>query len=116
MGIQVAMDDFGTGYSSLSYIARLPLDTVKIDRAFISGAPGNAEDAAIVAGIVALVHSLKLKVVAEGVETEEQVRYLSGLGCDEAQGYHYCRPVPADRLLELLRAGGALPAAARAGV
>jgi EAL domain-containing protein (putative c-di-GMP-specific phosphodiesterase class I) len=110
MGIGVAMDDFGTGYSSLSYIARLPLDTVKIDRSFISGVTANAEDATIVSGIVALVHSLKLRVVAEGVETLEQAQHLASLGCDEAQGYYYSRPVPAAQIEALMRAGGGLPA------
>jgi diguanylate cyclase (GGDEF)-like protein/PAS domain S-box-containing protein len=112
MGIQVAMDDFGTGYSSLSYIARLPLDVIKIDRSFVSGVTGNEEDASIVAGIIALVHSLKLRVVAEGVETVEQARHLAGLACDEAQGFYYSRPVPAAQLEALVRAGGVLPATA----
>ena len=112
MGIQVAMDDFGTGYSSLSYIARLPLDTIKIDRSFVAGMLASEEDATIVAGIVALVRSLKLRVVAEGVENVEQARHLGRLGCDEAQGFFYSRPVPAARLEALVRAGGILPAAA----
>jgi diguanylate cyclase (GGDEF)-like protein/PAS domain S-box-containing protein len=114
MGIRVAMDDFGTGYSSLSYIARLPLDTIKIDRSFITGIISSAEDATIVAGIIALVRSLKLRVVAEGVETVEQARHLHGLHCDEAQGYYYSRPVPAAQFEALVRAGGPLPAAAGA--
>jgi diguanylate cyclase (GGDEF)-like protein/PAS domain S-box-containing protein len=110
LGIHVSMDDFGTGYSSLSYMARLPVDTVKIDRSFVNGMVGNAEDASIVGGIIALVHSLGKEVIAEGVETSEQAQRLAVLGCDEAQGYHYSRPVPAAQVEALMRSGGMLPA------
>ena len=110
LGIRISMDDFGTGYSSLSYIARLPVDTVKIDHSFVSGMVGNAEDATIVGGIIALVHSLGKEVIAEGVETSEQAQRLAALGCDEAQGYHYSRPVPAAQIEALMRSGGTLPA------
>ncbi len=110
LGIHVSMDDFGTGYSSLSYIAHLPIDTVKIDRSFVNGMVGNAEDATIVGGIIALVHSLGKEVIAEGVETSEQAQRLAMLGCDEAQGYHYSRPVPAAQIEALMRSGGTLPA------
>ena len=109
LGMKVAVDDFGTGYSSLSHIARLPIDTVKIDRSFISGITASAEDATIVAGIIALVRSLELRVVAEGVETVEQAQHLAGLGCDEAQGFFYSRPVPAAQIETLMHAGGVLP-------
>lgn len=90
MGVQVAVDDFGTGFSSLSYIAKLPIDTLKIDRSFVLGMTGGSEGLALVSNIIDLAHSLKLKVVAEGVETDEQYRLLRLLNCDEAQGYLIC--------------------------
>ncbi len=102
MGIAVSIDDFGTGYSSLNYLRRLPLDCLKIDRSFITNIIENSDDAAITTAIVAMAHSLKLRVVAEGVETEEQLAFLRGLGCDEAQGYLFSRPVPADELARLI--------------
>jgi EAL domain-containing protein (putative c-di-GMP-specific phosphodiesterase class I) len=97
------MDDFGTGYSSLSYIARLPIDSVKIDRSFIVGMTGGPQDMAIVTTIIALTHSLNLKVTAEGVETGEQSRLLKLLRCDEAQGYLFSKPLPAAEIARLLR-------------
>lgn len=102
LGMHISLDDFGTGYSSLSYLARLPIDTVKIDRSFIINVVDSAEDAAIVSGIVALVHSLKRTVVAEGVETEEQAKFLTSLGCDEIQGYLFSKPLPANEFEMLL--------------
>jgi len=90
------MDDFGTGFSSLSYLARLPLDTLKIDRSFILHLAAGPKGGALVSTIISLGHSLGLKVVAEGVETEEQSGLLARLGCDEIQGFLYSRPVPAD--------------------
>src|SRR5260221_2726809 len=110
MGVTVAIDDFGTGYSSLSYLGRLPVDSLKIDRSFVSGMMAGGEAATIVSTIIALAHGLKLKVVAEGVETREQSDILHKLGCDQAQGFLYSRPVPASEIEALLRAGGALPA------
>jgi EAL domain-containing protein (putative c-di-GMP-specific phosphodiesterase class I) len=101
-GLQVFMDDFGTGYSGLSQIAHLPLDALKIDRAFISGMAGSAEHMAIVSAIINLARALGIAVVAEGVETEEQALKLAELGCDEAQGYLFGRPVPADEVAKLL--------------
>jgi diguanylate cyclase (GGDEF)-like protein/PAS domain S-box-containing protein len=95
LGIHVAMDDFGTGYSSLKYLARLPVDVVKIDRSFIDGVAGSADAAAIVTTMIALSHSLNLRVVAEGVETEEQAQLLWLLKCDEMQGYLISPPLPA---------------------
>jgi EAL domain-containing protein (putative c-di-GMP-specific phosphodiesterase class I) len=87
MGVIVAIDDFGTGYSSMSYLRRFPIDKLKIDRSFIRDLAGNAEDVSIVRAIVSLAHSLKLKVVAEGVETPAQLEQLRTLGCDQYQGF-----------------------------
>ena len=96
MGVTIAIDDFGTGYSSLSYLAKLPVDTLKIDRSFVVEMTESPEGLTLVSTIVTLAHSLKLKVVAEGVETAEQARLLGTLGCDEMQGYLYSKPVPHD--------------------
>jgi diguanylate cyclase (GGDEF)-like protein/PAS domain S-box-containing protein len=103
LGVHIAMDDFGTGYSSLSYIARLPINLVKIDRTFVSGMAGSPQDMAIVTTIIALAHSLNLRVVAEGVETESQSKLLKLLKCDEAQGYLFSRPLPGAEIEPLLR-------------
>ena len=121
MGIRLSLDDFGTGYSSLSYLKRFPLDSVKIDRAFIQDLPGDVDDAAITRAIIAMAHSLRLKVIAEGVETEEQLRFLRELGCDEMQGYYFSRPLPEDEFRRLLQrvvdSGGSVsfPASPAAG-
>lgn len=104
MGVGLALDDFGTGYSSLSYLRRFTIDRVKIDRTFISELPGNASDAALTSAIIAMAHGLQLDVVAEGVETEEQARFLELRGCDELQGYLYGRPCAADEFVDRLRA------------
>ncbi len=101
-GVQVFMDDFGTGYSGLSQIAQLPLDALKIDRSFVAGMSGSAEHMAIVSAIINLARALGIAVVAEGVETEEQARTLKSLGCDEAQGYLFGRPMAADDVVKLL--------------
>ena len=95
MGISVAVDDFGTGYSSLSYLKRLPLTTVKIDRSFVSGVDLAPDNAAIVGAILGLAEALRLEVVAEGIETEGEERYLKAAGCPIAQGYRYSKPLPA---------------------
>jgi diguanylate cyclase (GGDEF)-like protein/PAS domain S-box-containing protein len=95
MGIGLAMDDFGTGYSSLSYLRRFPLSTVKIDRSFINDLPHDADAQALIEGIIKLAHSLRMNVVAEGVESAAQLDYLAAHGCDQIQGYWLCRPVPA---------------------
>ncbi|NWE69202.1 EAL domain-containing protein, partial [Pseudomonas gingeri] len=104
LGVKLAIDDFGTGYSSLSYLKRFPVDYVKIDQTFIRGLDEGSEDAAITRAIIAMAHSLGLKVVAEGVENPQQLEFLKLHGCDEVQGYLISRPVEATELVQLLRA------------
>jgi EAL domain-containing protein (putative c-di-GMP-specific phosphodiesterase class I) len=94
MGVSIAIDDFGTGFSSLSYLSRLSVDTLKIDRSFVQDMTTGQQGAALVATIINLAHSLKLKVVAEGVETVEQSAMLRSMGCDELQGYLFGKPAP----------------------
>jgi EAL domain-containing protein (putative c-di-GMP-specific phosphodiesterase class I) len=96
MGVTIAIDDFGTGFSSLSYLSKLPVDTLKIDRSFVTDMTASQQGLALVSTIINLAHSLKLKVVAEGVETEEQSRVLRLLKCDEMQGYLFSKPVPSE--------------------
>jgi diguanylate cyclase (GGDEF)-like protein len=109
MGVHVAMDDFGTGYSSLAGLKRFPIDTIKIDRSFIQGLPGDNDDATLTKAIIAMAHSLRLRTVAEGVETREQLEFLGGHDCDEIQGYYFSRPLPIDVLVEKLRDHRARP-------
>jgi EAL domain-containing protein (putative c-di-GMP-specific phosphodiesterase class I) len=103
LGISIAIDDFGTGYSSLGYLARLPVNALKIDRSFIIAMDKGPDSMAIVSTIISLAHSLKLKVVAEGVDSEGQSRLLNLLKCDEIQGYLFSKPLPADILLRFLQ-------------
>jgi EAL domain-containing protein (putative c-di-GMP-specific phosphodiesterase class I) len=102
MGLHLAVDDFGIGYSSFSYLKHFPLDTLKIDRSFVREIISNPDDAAITTAITAMGHALGLRVVAEGVETEDQRNMLRCQGCDEMQGYLFSRPVPAAEFARLL--------------
>lgn len=95
MGLKIALDDFGTGYASMSYLKDFPIDTVKIDRSFIWGIPNDKEDMAIVKAIVGLAEALDLSLIAEGVETEQQIEFLNNIGCKYAQGYYWSKPVSA---------------------
>ncbi len=106
--MESAIDDFGTGYSSLAYLKRLPVGTIKIDRAFICNLPGDPEDAEIVKAIMALARALRHKVVAEGVESSEQLAFLRAQGCDEYQGYLCAPPLAHEAFSSLLRPVGHL--------
>jgi len=102
LGVRLVLDDFGTGYSSLSYLTRLPLDVLKVDRSFVDGLGNEPRDTAITETIIAMSRALSLDVVAEGVETSEQVHELSRLGCTAAQGFHFSRAVPAREITDAL--------------
>ena len=104
-GVRFSIDDFGTGYSSLSYLRRFRVDTLKIDQSFVRHMLTEPDDAAIVRGVISLAHNLKLKVIAEGVESDEQARFLRLIRCDEIQGYRFSRPVPAAEFAALLASG-----------
>jgi EAL domain-containing protein (putative c-di-GMP-specific phosphodiesterase class I) len=103
MGVLVSVDDFGTGYSSMSYLRRFPIDKLKIDRGFVKDLMTRADDASIVQAIISLAHSLRLKVVAEGVETPEQLHSLRSMGCDQYQGFHFSPPISALEFANLIR-------------
>ena len=102
LGIDIAIDDFGTGYSSLFYLARLPVEALKIDRSFLATMVSDPTTMTLVQTMISLPHSLRLQVVAEGVENEEQAKILRLLRCDQMQGYLFNKPLPADRIAALL--------------
>jgi EAL domain-containing protein (putative c-di-GMP-specific phosphodiesterase class I) len=102
LGLGVAVDDFGTGYSSLAYLSRLPLDALKIDRSFVHGMTEHADRTSIITAVISLAQALRIKVIAEGVETEPQAQLLRLLRCDQAQGYLFSPPVPAEKVETLL--------------
>jgi EAL domain-containing protein (putative c-di-GMP-specific phosphodiesterase class I) len=113
LGLTISLDDFGTGYSSLGYLKHFPIDTVKIDKAFVHDLTRNADDSAIAQAIISMAHVLKMQVIAEGVETQEQVAQLRKLNCDEIQGYWLCRPIAVDALDSWLqKRSGKFPKAA----
>jgi len=102
LGVEIAIDDFGTGYSSLGYLAKLPVQTLKIDRSFIITMLNDPAAMTLVSTIISMAHSLRLKVVAEGVDSEDQASALKRLGCDQMQGYLFSKPVPFDKMTALL--------------
>lgn len=109
MGVTISLDDFGTGYSSLAYLKRFPLDAVKVDRSFVQDIAADSDDASITRAVITMAHHLKLKVVAEGVETPEQLALLISHQCDVIQGYFFSRPLPLDEMTRLLVSDQRLP-------
>ena len=113
LGVGVAVDDFGTGYSSLAYLRQFPLDSLKIDKSFVKNLGEPGEDTSVVAAMIALGHALGHRVTAEGVETAEQMAPLSHLGCDEAQGYYFARPLTLAEAEAIVREPQLVPALAQ---
>jgi EAL domain-containing protein (putative c-di-GMP-specific phosphodiesterase class I) len=105
IGVRLAVDDFGTGYSSLSYLTRLPIDTLKIDRSFIHNVVAKSGNAVVLSAVIDMGNSLKHRVIAEGVETPEQLAFLRSRGCPEGQGYYFSRPVTAIQFAKLVGTG-----------
>ncbi|HEV2091930.1 MAG TPA: EAL domain-containing protein [Rubrobacter sp.] len=103
LGVELSIDDFGTGYSSLSYLKRFPVDYLKIDRSIVEGIERDPKNAAVVEAAITLAHALGEKVIAEGVQTEEQLERLRQMGCDLAQGHHFSEPLPSEAALEVFR-------------
>jgi EAL domain-containing protein (putative c-di-GMP-specific phosphodiesterase class I) len=104
-GVHLAVDDFGTGYSSLSYLRKFPIDALKIDQSFVRQIATAPNETTIVTAVISMGRSLNLRVVAEGVETQEELAFLQAHECDEAQGYYFSRPVAAQQFAELLQSG-----------
>jgi EAL domain-containing protein (putative c-di-GMP-specific phosphodiesterase class I) len=104
-GVQVSVDDFGTGYSSLSYLQKFPIDALKIDQSFVRQITMAPNETSIVTAVISMARSLKLRVVAEGVETQDELAFLQAHQCDEAQGYYFSRPVTAQQFAKLLEVG-----------
>jgi EAL domain-containing protein (putative c-di-GMP-specific phosphodiesterase class I) len=104
-GVRIAVDDFGTGYSSLSYLRKFPIDAIKIDQSFVRQITMTPDDTTIVSAIISMGQSMKLRVIAEGVETQKELEFLQAQQCDEAQGYYFSRPVPAQQFAKLLETG-----------
>jgi EAL domain-containing protein (putative c-di-GMP-specific phosphodiesterase class I) len=109
-GIKVSLDDFGTGYSSLNHLSRLPLDKIKVDKSFIHRLHSDMASRTVTESIIALGRALNLEIVAEGIETEQELEYLRSHGCDQAQGFYVCKPLPGDAFRAWYRAGRSMPA------
>jgi EAL domain-containing protein (putative c-di-GMP-specific phosphodiesterase class I) len=105
LGLKLALDDFGTGYSSLSHLRRFPIDTLKIDRSFVRSVATNSDDAGIVSAVISMGNNLHVRVVAEGVETQEQLSFLQGRECHFGQGVYFCQPLTGRDCTQLLRRG-----------